>query len=135
MRAKCLVDNAGSFPAERFVGGLSRDSEFNLRIGEEYSVYGIGLWDGLLSFLIVGERSEVPLWYPAEAFALTENSIPKNWYLAKFDHDDKNGLQLIMGYDEIVNSIDVHHDALLDDREVNALRVFFGRKDEMDSAD
>jgi hypothetical protein len=132
MRVRCIKDNASSFPDEYFHVGYTPSSEFNLKIGDYYTVYGINLWQGIFSYLLIGDRSERPNWYPVDAFQIIENSLPANWFVAFFDEEEKNGLKMIIGYDEIVNSVDTHHDALIDERDEQALGIFYQRKAEIE---
>lgn len=132
MRVKAIKNNSGSFPKKYFDAGYTSQGKFDLELGKEYTVYGINVWSDYVSYLIIPEQSERPSWYPDQLFEITENRMPPDWCVAVFPNGEKNDLQLIVGYDEIVNSLDSHYDALIE-RDPEALAIFNERKSEIDS--
>lgn len=130
MRIKCIENTGKNLSEKHFKMGFFPVSEFDLELKKDYSVYGISLWNGIVFFLLFGEGS-YPNWYPSELFEITQNTIPGNWFFATFPDGQKNGLQAILSYDEMVNNLDQHYDALLE-YEPKAMEIFFMRKDEVD---
>lgn len=130
MHIKCIENTGKNLSKTHFSMGYTSVSEFDLELGKDYSVYGISWWSGVVFFLLLGEGG-YPRWCPSELFTITQNTIPADWFFATFLDGQKNGLQAILSYDEMVNSLDEHYDALLE-YEPEAIKVFFRRKDEID---
>jgi hypothetical protein len=129
MRVLCIEKTGAGLTEKRYEHGFTRASEFDLQVDQEYSVYGITLWQGLLSYLLIGEGSQT-YWYPAELFRVTQNELPPNWHFANFGQGA--AANAIWGYSELVNTED-HFDALAN-LEEDALKIFWTRKIETDEA-
>ena len=127
MLAKCIEINAENLSEGHFEVGYTTDSQINLKLGNQYSVYGVSVWRGLTNYLMMGEE-ELPAWYSSELFELIDNSLPGNWSLLIAP---TSYVQLIVGYEEMINSFDNHYDAILE-RDEDALKIFFMRKGEID---
>lgn len=131
MIVRCVAETAKDFSPILFSIGLTPFSEFNLEIGKSYTVYSVNVWRGMVSYLLIGERRAEPSWYPSEAFEVVDNTLPSRWYFGTYKPEEKNGLQLIVGYDEMVNTIDSHYDELIE-CESQAVEVFNKRRREID---
>lgn len=80
MKVTCLY-NTGDY--------LAKETEeiFNLVIEKKYIVYGIcKLQSGELTYLILGERENMPSWYPAELFKISDALQPIEWYCGEHRH-------------------------------------------------
>jgi hypothetical protein len=106
-------------------------SKFDLELENEYIVYGISWWNGVVYYLLIGE-GKYPHWYPSELFTVSQNAIPGNWFFTTFGDSEKNGLQAILSYNEMVNNLDEHYDSLME-YEPEATKIFFARVDEINS--
>ncbi|WP_255289579.1 hypothetical protein [Bacillus cereus] len=72
---------------------------FNLVIKKEYIVYGIcKLQSGELTYLILGERENMPSWYPAELFKISDALQPIEWYCAEHRHVKDTTIDYIWGH-------------------------------------
>src|SRR5688500_190576 len=129
MKVLCTADDGNCLTDKHFEAGYTPSSEFDLDIGKEYVVYGICIWKGLLSYLLMGEGLH-PHWYPSELFSITQRELPPDWYFAYFGDSDGRDLQALWGYYELINSED-HFDEL-SELEKDALQVFLIRKAETD---
>ena len=126
MKIKCIaVDGKSLLDQTLKFGGYSVEMDLygTLKQGSVYSVYGISLYKGVLAYLIVGENTDYPSWYPAELFEVTDNQIPFEWSFEFFKNLD---LKAVLGYKELVLSDD-HYDNLME-RDEKAIRIFLERK-------
>ncbi len=128
MRIKCIGNN-GSYLDKITLqkSGDLKTVEYPIKIGDEYVVYGQMIYDEVLYYLIKGTYEDLPSWYPAELFEVTNNLIYMEWY---FRFDSKSELSAIWGYWELVFSLE-HYDGLID-REKKDIKIFLDRKKEID---
>ena len=103
-----------------------------LRINGSYHVYAISLWRSSLNYLILPQDARVPNWYPAELFAVTEETLDPDSHFMCFGKEDPRGLIAVWGYPEMVKDPD--HYVNLIERDPTALQIFFMRKELIDSA-
>ena len=124
MKVTCLY-NTGDY--------LTKATEeiFNLVIKKEYIVYGIcKLQSGELTYLILGERENMPSWYPAELFKISDALQPLEWYCADHRHVKNTYIDYIWGYKEL--ALDNTHALGLIERENKDMELFLKRKAEID---
>lgn len=128
MRIKCIGNN-GSYLDKITLqkSGDLKTVEYPIKIGDEYVVYGQMIYDEVLYYLIKGTYEDLPSWYPAELFEVTNNLIYMEWY---FRFDSKSELSAIWGYWELVFSLE-HYNGLID-REKKDIKIFLDRKKEID---
>lgn len=131
MRALCKYNSGRSLTHEHLEEGYTLESEFDLQIGNEYSVYGIILSKRLLYYLLVGEGM-YPHWYPAELFVITRSDLPPGWHFASFSEQDGYLVNAIWGYEELATRPDHFDD--LSNLEPEAIEVFLRRKKEVDES-
>jgi hypothetical protein len=129
MRVLCKTNSGRDLSGNHFESGYTPSSEFDLEIGKEYVVYGICIWKGFLTYLIMGEGL-YPYWYPSELFSVTRNDIPPDWYFAHFSEKNGVDLQAIWGYYELI-SADEHFDEL-SNLEKRAIGIFMARQKQID---
>lgn len=113
----------------------AQETAEELRIGASYTVYAQALLsDGCLVYLIDagGRRCRgAPIWYPAEWFAVINNSIPRSWVFSYTAHHEAGGELAVWGYPELATSYE--HWAGLQERDEAAMQTFFQRSIEIDS--
>lgn len=107
--------------------GDSVETEYPLKLGETYIVYGQNISKGILKYLVIGTYENLPSWYPAELFEVSDSMLPLEWY---YQYDANSVISAIWGYKELVLD-ESHHDDLLE-REDKAIRIFLKRKKEID---
>lgn len=130
MKVVCVDVTNKNLSDEALSQGYIIKNEFeDLHINHEYLVYGISLWGNVLFYLIVDNVEDLPLWYPADLFRVTDNSLPKGWFFKHYSFKESD-LSSIWGYAELVLD-ELHHNELMD-RGKKALGIFFKRKSEMD---
>ncbi|MGA5696810.1 hypothetical protein CN305_12075 [Bacillus cereus] len=124
MKVTCLYNTGNA---------LSKITEetFNLTIEKEYIVYGIcKLQSGKLTYLILGERENMPSWYPAELFKISDALQPLEWYCAEHKQVKDTTIDYIWGYKEL--ALDDTHALGLIERENKDMELFLKRKAEID---
>ncbi|ANE89467.1 MULTISPECIES: hypothetical protein [Bacillus] len=124
MKVTCLYNTGNA---------LSKITEetFNLTIEKEYIVYGIcKLQSGELTYLILGERENMPSWYPAELFKISDALQPLEWYCAEHKQVNDTTIDYIWGYKEL--ALDDTHALGLIERENKDMELFLKRKAEID---
>lgn len=124
MKVTCLYNTGNA---------LSKITEetFNLTIEKEYIVYGIcKLQSGELTYLILGERENMPSWYPAELFKISNALQPLEWYCAEHKQVKDTTIDYIWGYKEL--ALDDTHALGLIERENKDMELFLKRKAEID---
>ncbi|MGN7894206.1 hypothetical protein ACTJJY_19205 [Bacillus sp. 22475] len=124
MKVTCLYNTGNA---------LSKITEetFNLTIEKEYIVYGIcKLQSGELTYLILGERENMPSWYPAELFKISDALQPLEWYCAEHKQVKDTTIDYIWGYKEL--ALDDTHTLGLIERENKDMELFLKRKAEID---
>ncbi|MED2798150.1 hypothetical protein P4244_11375 [Bacillus thuringiensis] len=124
MKVTCLYNTGNA---------LSKITEetFNLTIEKEYIVYGIcKLQSGELTYLILGERENMPSWYPAELFKISDALQHLEWYCAEHKQVKDTTIDYIWGYKEL--ALDDTHALGLIERENKDMELFLKRKAEID---
>lgn len=132
MKVTCIGNNGRYLPEKYLASGNSIETIFQVSLGELYIVYGICLWDDddTLHYLLMGKNENLPSWYPAELFQVTDKSLPFEWYFNFNSVREQSLLTAIWGYEELVKD-PKHHDALIE-RESDAIEVFLKRKSEIE---
>lgn len=133
MRVECVSVSAGDLRSEHYAVGYTTESAFDqtLVAGKTYIVHGVSVWvHGLVHYLLDPSDSAAPVWYPAELFRVLDARVPASW---RFWHrpDATFHVIAIIGYQELVEDTS-HYDGLLE-RNGEALRVFWARRDEAQS--
>ncbi len=128
MRAKCIANSGDKLSKTALEGGYTTYSQFHLKIGDVYTVYGVNVWRHSINYLTMNEAGSLPIWSPAGLFQLVDNRVPPNWYFVYLITDPLilNG---VWGYRELTDQ--KHHDGLLGENK-EALELFFERKKEID---
>jgi hypothetical protein len=110
---------------------ITRD--FELPLGKVFNVYGISVWNNVLSYLIVedAESESKPFWFPAELFVVEDTLLPAGFHHKYYGLRDKRGVNALWGYKEMVD--DSQHYIALIEREAEAEEIFLKRKKEIDA--
>lgn len=101
---------------------------FDLSIGAEYPVLGLGIWETVLLALVSDETGK-PNWLPVGLFEFNSENVPADWEFALLDGlaasagDASNRWVARLGYPELVRNPS-HSDELIE-RNPAALRIFF----------
>lgn len=128
MKVKCRANTGeGLMPLTISNSGDTAETQYPLKIGEIYTVYGQGILRNVLKYLIIGTYENLPSWYPAELFEVEDSQIYIEWY---YKHDKEFVASALWGYHEMVN--DKNHYVDLIEREDQAIHIFLKRKKEID---
>ena len=99
-------------------------TEYDVQIDSLLTVFGMGVFQGRLRFLIDLSDNSRPLWFDATDFKIVTSDIPRNWESASFADGDWS---FIFGYENLVKS-DEHFNGLLE-REEHDLEIFQNLKE------
>ncbi|MBY7125769.1 GNAT family acetyltransferase [Bacillus sp. 16GRE42] len=80
--------------------------------------------------LILGERENMPSWYPAELCEISDALQPIEWYCAEHRNVTDTIIDYIWGYKEL--ALDDTHVLGLIERENKDMELFLKRKAEID---
>lgn len=116
------IFNEGQELSNKTLNAISYgDTLFFLKINEQYTVYGMAIWAGVLHYLIVDIWGR-PSWCPAELFEVIEDTIPDAFH---FKFYRKYDISAVWGYKELLN--EQHYDRLIE-RQDEDLAIFFENK-------
>ena len=117
------ADPSGLIPEGSIYRGpyVSAQTVFNLTLNKAYQVHGLAVYNGGLTALVVND-TELPTWYPVEAFVVVDGTLPPSWRFCLRDEDGPTGLQALWGYPELIDDPD-HIKAI--EYDTSALSIFF----------
>jgi len=130
MKVRCIANSGKDLSKQALESGHLKTSEYQLIVGDVYTVYGISLWNNVLNYLTMDRYGTLPFWHPAELFSVEESLLPLEWYYQYFGNGVDTCLSALWGYKELVAD-ENHYDELLE-REDTAIRIFLKRKREID---
>ncbi|MCK4261354.1 MAG: hypothetical protein KAX49_20455 [Halanaerobiales bacterium] len=130
MKVTCRANSGKNLSQEALALGDTIETQFNLEIGHEYFVYGISIWKNLMHYLISGKNENLPSWYPAELFDVSDSLLPFEWYFNHYANEVDCPLLAIWGYKEL--ALDLKHYEGLIERESDAIKIFLMRKKEFE---
>ena len=108
------------------------DNNFQLNIGDSYSVYGINIQSQIVHYLTFDKWGNSPFWNPAELFDIVDSRLPPNWYFMFYGNGERDieTVSAVWGYKEIALSRIHYRELIL--REGKAMDIFRERKKEID---
>jgi len=137
MKVKCIANTGLNLSTKSIEIGYTKQARFDLSVGEIYTVYSMLIFKEAIEYLISKGPLEKPFWYTAELFDIVDNQLSFQWFFVFRGYDHPEEVQdlsvAIWGYREMV--FDDRHRLDLIEREPEALKVFFKRKQEMDELD
>lgn len=104
------------------------ESVFHVTVGEEYRVFGLGLFETTLLALVVDDTDK-PNWLPVGLFDFAGCEIPHGWHFAVFNGLAASGTAApdgwvaLWGYSDLVH--DRRHSDRLVERDPGAMDAFF----------
>src|SRR5574340_995911 len=107
MQVRCIANRGTALSLTAIRAGHTRETRFDIAIGEVHTVYAVSLWQGTVNYLIA-LFEDFPDWYPAELFEITDYRLPPNWFFKFFGYDDARGLTAIWGYKELATNYDYY---------------------------
>lgn len=127
MKVKCIFNTGEGLSKQSIELGDSINTKYPIEVGNIYNVYGQNLYKGTLGYLLIGTYENLPSWYPAELFEVSDSMLPLEWY---YQYDANSVISAIWGYKELALN-ETHYDDLIE-REDEAIRIFLKRKKEID---
>jgi len=131
MKVSCAATNLSRSTQLNLVSFDAPLINWDLSLGEIYTVYSISVCKNVLHYLVVPEECGLPDWYPAELFEVVNEKLPENTYFKNFTGDPR-GLNALWGYQEMVLNYSHYGDLL--ERQEHALHIFHLRKQEFDNS-
>lgn len=125
MRVLCIFSEGQDLSTKILEAIPYGDKIFFLKINEQYGVYGMTIWAGVLHYLVVDVWGR-PSWFPAELFAVIDDLIPDNFH---FKFYRKYDISAVWGYKELLD--EQHYDRLIE-RQEKDLAIFFNNKKILD---
>lgn len=130
MKVMCIKNSGDTFSKVLLKQGYNRDTIISLETNKEYVVYGISSLDGELDYLILAESENLPSWYPAELFEVSNPLQPLEWYFADHKKSKATTIEYMWGYKEL--ALNDRHALGLIERENEDIEIFLKRKAEID---
>ncbi|MGI2772691.1 hypothetical protein [Bacillus cytotoxicus] len=130
MKVICINNKCNQFSDKRLKQGYTHDMILNLEVRKEYVVYGMSLSNGELDYQLLGENENMPSWYPAELFNVSDPLQPLEWYFADHRHIKETTIDYIWGYKEL--ALEDSHAFGLIEREKKDMEILLKRKAEID---
>jgi hypothetical protein len=128
MQAKCVHNKGDELGPPQSWAFHSEQTPFDLEIGRDYHVFGVGLFRGVLAALVF-EGGRAPNFLPVGLFDFTPQKLPDRWEFGVHDGKAASGVGepeswvAMWGYPELVR--DPRHAERLVDRDPEALGVFY----------
>lgn len=129
MKVKCIAISGKDLSPKTLSEVGFSSTEFQLEIDALYTVYGIVLKNGVISYLTMDRWKTLPFWLPAELFLVEDHLLPLDWYYRHF-YPPIEGKEALWGYEELV--LDPNHYLKLIERDNEAVKIFLKRKEEID---
>jgi hypothetical protein len=130
MKVLCIANSGEKLAPKHFAVGYSTSSIFHIGVGKQYFVYGIALWRGLLSYLIVGDYDR-PEFCPSDLFEVRDSRLSPGWHFVFLGQNDETWVNAVWGYPELTDP--QYYDQLVNLDE-SALQIFRIRRQEMDES-
>lgn len=130
MRVKAIATSGNDLTKKSLEAFHDRNEQFQLGIGDIYTVYGINIWRGIVHYLTFDKWYNNPFWHPAELFEIVDNRIPPNWYFNFYGYEDHkiDLVNAVWGYKELALSKEYYFQLI--DRD--ELSIFKQRRKEID---
>jgi hypothetical protein len=129
MRARCTRNDGASLGGAPTRGHFySENTVFDVTVGQEYPVLGLGLFETVLLALVCDDTRR-PNWLPAGLFEFDTQTLPGTWEFALRDGpaasgaDASNRWVALWGYADLARE-ERHSDQLIE-RDPDALDIFF----------
>lgn len=128
MKGRCVHATGASLGAPLRGAAFSDQTEFDLDVGAEYEILGLGLFETTL-FALVCDNTGKPNWLPVGLFDIPPTALPPGWEFSLIDGvaasggDASNRWVARWGYTDLVRGDD--HVVALIERDPEALRIFF----------
>ena len=127
MIASCLHNTGAALGQPQRGGFYSDGTVFDLQVGSDYAVLGLGMFETILLALVV-DNTRHPRWLPVGLFEFKAQSLPSDWEFVLLDGvaasggESSSGWVAKWGYPDLVRN-DAHSDALMEG-DPEALDVF-----------
>ena len=126
MIVKCLYNDPENLPEESIPF-----FDYGLEKGKEYLVMGLGTFKRKDDIYCLIDENGRPSWFPLSIFEMIDSTLPADWIIkTNYDRVDIDFRELI-GFRELCSNPDFFNGLLL--REQKALKIYFGKKTELEN--
>ena len=105
MRVQATRESFVEAPAWLLDLGWSRQSRPSISPGREYAAYGLSVWRGSTSFLVIDDDN-MPRFLPAWLFRQVDSSMPPGWICSCFEGE----VTMVIGPAFIAESVEAYTD-------------------------
>lgn len=135
MKVICKQVSSKGFDLKEVTTVFSNDYDYNfggygIELNKEYIVMGMAIYqDSSCLYYLVDVNGKTE-WFPYLLFDISDNSLPKKWFVKVYEKSSESGIYTISGFDELCND-ENFYDQLLE-RDEEAQRIYFRRKIELE---
>ncbi len=133
MKVICKKTTSKDLDLKKITTIFVNDYDYRLILDKEYRVMGMATYRDTNCLYYLIDEEGLPNWFPYVLFTLSDNALPKNWYIKLYDQNLSGDIFSLVGFDELCNNEDFHD--LLVEREEKAMRTYFRRKIELENAE
>jgi hypothetical protein len=135
MKAICIQTTSEGFDLHEVTTVFSNDFDYNyggygIELGKEYTIMGIVLYNDSNCLYYLIDVNGRPDWFPYLLFEISDNSLPRNWFIKLNGKMKSSDINCLWGFEELCNVQDFYHQLI--EREETAMRIYFRRKIEIE---
>jgi hypothetical protein len=132
MKLICKQKTAQGLDLKKVTIISSNNYDFGLEIGKVYQVMGMATYRDTNCLYYLIDEDGRPDWFPYVLFTVSDNVLPKNWYIKLYDQNLPGDIFSLVGFKELCND-DFY--VRLVEREEKAMRIYFRRKIELENVE
>ncbi len=135
MKAICKQTTSKGFDLKEVTTVFSHDFDYSfggygLEINREYLIMGLVVYKDTNCIYFLIDVNGKPDWFPYLLFEITDNCLPKEWFLKVNGKSSKSDIYSIVGFDELCNNEDFYNQLV--ERNIDAIQIYFKRKIELE---
>ena len=95
MKVRAIANTGSGLPVEALSErwGITTDSEFNVSVGAEYTVFAVtALGDSFWYYILNEDDTGCPIWHPCPLFEVVDGEIPEWWVANYLPHTTRSAL-------------------------------------------
>ncbi|MFZ1528238.1 MAG: hypothetical protein WAT19_05795 [Ferruginibacter sp.] len=137
MKVICKQTTSQGFDLKEVISVFSNDFDYSyggygLELGREYFIMGIVTYQNNNCLYYLIDVNGKPDWFPYVLFEMTDNSIPRSWFIKVYGKNDDTDIYSLCGFNELCNENNFY-DQLLE-RNERAMRIYFIQKIELEKS-
>jgi hypothetical protein len=137
MKAICRKTTSKDFDLTEITTVFINDFDYSyggsgLELGKEYLIMGLMVYKNENSLYYLVDVSGKPDWFPYLLFEISDNNLPKHWFINVKGKKSDDEIYAIWGFDELCNDESFYYNLI--ERDEQAVRTYFRRKIEFEKA-